>query len=398
MVPDSISIGRQIRRIRELAGLQAADLAAALGLDASAVSNIEHDRRAVKASELATIAQFLGVSQLALLEPDSLLARLPVAARAAGAPVDQSVMARLIAIAELHEVLASGGHPASPSEYAAVEEPFGSWLDRANTLAEFARQRLRPAVEEDDPFTNLVASIENELHIDVLVESFGDGSPAGASITDPEFSLIFVSSDQPRPRALFTLAHELAHVLTGDGAALNIDENLRARSDSERLANAFAAGLLMPEDEIRRTIEAKGRGAEALGEMLVEFGVSYESLVYRLHNLQIINAGGRDQLRSLGWTGLLARLEDGELGRSLLAARGSRPERRPPLLLTSRCLRGVLDGTVGAAPLAGLLGIPIDDLIESINSLEFAGALDEDYSLPLDTPEEALRSFDANPV
>ena len=398
-VSGSISIGGQIRRLREAAGLQAADLAQALNLDPSAVSNIEHDKRSVKASELTAIARFLGVSQLAILEPDSLLARLPVAARAGGSTVDGPVMSRLTALAELHQVLADGGHPAQQELPSLPTGPFEGWLEHANALAEWAHDRVEPSAGEDDPFTNLITSIENELGIDVLVESFGDYAPLGASITDPEFSLILVSADQPRPRAMFTLAHELGHVLHGDGATLNIDTDLQARSDRERLANAFAAAFLMPENVIRRTVAAEGRLAQSLAHMLIEFGVSYESLVYRLHNLQLINSTGRDHLMAAGWTGLLARLHDVGLKRALLAARGSRPERRPPLLLASRCLSGVLEGTVGAAPLAGLLGMPVDDLIEALNRIESADVIDRaDFSSPPDEPEEALRSFDASPV
>ena len=64
-----MSIGRQIRRLREAAGLRATDLAERLGVDPSAVSNLENDRRGVKADEVGVIADFLGVSQLAILEP-----------------------------------------------------------------------------------------------------------------------------------------------------------------------------------------------------------------------------------------------------------------------------------------------------------------------------------------
>ena len=51
---------------------------------------------------------------------------------------------------------------------------------------------------------------------------------------------------------MFTLAHELGHVLAGDGSEIKIDEGLRGNNDEERLANAFAAplaGLLDVETE-----------------------------------------------------------------------------------------------------------------------------------------------------
>lgn len=394
------SIGRQVRRLREAAGLRAADLAGALGVDASAVSNLEHGRRSVRADELGIIADFLGVSQLAILEPDSLLGRLPVAHRTNGdETASQDSTMRLTALAELHQVLADGGHPA-PSCTHEPPSQGSKWLQHANALADWAQQQMAPAASHEDRLSELATSIEAKLCIDVMVESLGEDAPLGLSITDSEFSFILVNADQLRSRALFTLAHELGHVLNSDGTTIIIDRDLRARSDEERLANAFAAAFLMPEPEIRETIDQYGRGAESLARMLVGFGVSYETLIYRLHNLGIINAEGRDRLRRIRWASLIEHLDNDDLARNLLAARGAKPERRPPTLLTIRCMHGALDGTVGAGPLARLLDVDVDDMIETLNSTgpETAQAIDSDYSAPEDPPDVTLQGFDEDPV
>lgn len=395
-----VPIGRQIRRLREAAGLKAADLAGALGVDASAVSNLEHGRRSVKADELGVIADFLGVSQFAILEPDSLLGRLPVAQRTNGdEAAGQDSLMQLTALAELHQVLDEGGHPAPPRPGEPPPQD-SAWLKHADALADWAQRRLAPAASGKDRLTELAAAIEAKLGVDVMVESLGADAPLGLSITDPEFSFILVNADQLRSRALFTLAHELGHVLNSDGTTINIDRDLRARSDEERLANAFAAAFLMPEKEIRETIDEFGRGAESLARMLLGFGVSYETLIYRLHNLRVINAEGRDRLRRTRWASLIEHLDDEEVARSLLAARGARPERRPPTLLASRCLHGALDGTVGAGPLARLLDADIDDMIDALNSIgpEAAEAIDGDFSLPRDPADVTIQSFDEDPV
>ena len=395
-----VSIGRQIRRLREAAGLKAAGLADALGVDASAVSNLEHDRRNVKAGELGIIANFLGVSQLAILEPDSLLGRLPVAHRTNGDEIaGQDSLMRLTALAELHQVLDEGGHP-TPSRTGEQPPQDAGWLQRANALADWAHQRLAPAAGGEDRLTELAAKIEAKLSVDVMVESLGEDAPLGLSITDSELSFILVNADQLRSRALFTLAHELGHILNSDGTTINIDRDLRARSDEERLANAFAAAFLMPEPEIRETIDEYGRGAESLARMLVGFGVSYETLIYRLHNLGVINAEGRDRLRRIRWVSLIEHLDNDETARVLLAARGARPERRPPTLLANRCLHAALDGTVGAGPLARLLDVDIDDMIEALNSIgpEAAETIDSDFSFPRDPTDVTIQSFDEDPV
>ena len=395
-----MSIGRQIRRLREAAGLRAADLADALGVDASAVSNLEHDRRNVKADELGAIASFLSVSQLAILEPDSLLGRLPVAHRTAGDDGgSRDAQMRITALAELHQILSDGGHPAAVQ----IGEPphqGAGWLDRATALADWALQNCAPRSEREDRLTELATAIEDWLGVDVMVESLGRDAPLGLTVTDPEFSFILVNADQLRSRALFTLAHELGHVLNLDGETVNIATDMKARNDEGRLANAFAAAFLMPEPDIRQTIDEHGRGADSLARMVLRFGVSYETLVYRLHNLRIINAEGRDRLRRIRWTSLIEHVDDDETARRLLAARGARPARRPPTLLTTRCLYGALDGTVGAGPLARLLDVAVDDMIEALNSTgpEAAKAIDGDYTAPEDPPDVAIQSFDEDPV
>lgn len=394
-----VSIGRQIRWLREAAGLKAADLASALGVDPSAVSNLEKDRRRVKADELRAIANFLGVSQLAILEPDSMLGRLPVAHRTNGDDGSRDARMRITALAELHQVLSDGGHPAAVRASEPPQRAAG-WLQHATALSEWAHERLTPTAEGKNRIPELTTKIEDRLGVDVMIENLGKDAPLGLSITDPEFSFILVNSDQPRSSALFTLAHEVGHVLSCDGATINIDTDMRARTDEKRLANAFAAAFLIPEPQVGETIDQYGRGADCLARMLLRFGVSYETLIYRLHNLGIINAEGRDRLRRIRWASLIDTLDDEETARNLLAAQGAKPGRRPPTLLTTRCLHGALDGTVGAGPLARLLDVEVDDMIEALNSTgpEAALAIDSNYSAPKDPPDVAIQAFDEDPI
>src|SRR5438093_5477146 len=103
-------VGARIRDLRERTEMQSQQLAAKVGIDPSAMSNIERGKRSVKTDELARIAAALGVSPLAILSPDSLLARIPVAARVQVAQVSHgSAVKRLTALAEQDEVLNEGG-------------------------------------------------------------------------------------------------------------------------------------------------------------------------------------------------------------------------------------------------------------------------------------------------
>lgn len=70
-------MGERIQMIRAKVGMSIKELAERADLSPSAVSLIERGKREVKVRELTNIADSLGVSPLVILEPDSLLARLP---------------------------------------------------------------------------------------------------------------------------------------------------------------------------------------------------------------------------------------------------------------------------------------------------------------------------------
>lgn len=400
---EGASVGGQLRRLREHAGLTASELAEATGLDVDVVWNIERGGWDGGAEEVLDLAWALGVSPMAILEPDSLLGRLPVATRANGDGVSCETVRCLTSLAELHHVLSRNHHHASiPVQINSAPQQGSSttWVRHANDLAEWAIGCLGFADNGNARLADLASAIEMRLGVDVMIEAREPGAPLGASITDPEFPLILVNADQPTPQALFTLAHELGHVLNQDECLFHIDRNLRGSTDNERFANGFAAALLMPEPHINEIIDTNGLGPESLAHMLVRFSVSYESLVYRLHNLQIINACGRDSLKSASWAGLVHVLGETDLARKLLSARGTRPERHPPSLLTERCWRGVLAGHVSVNPLTGLLNVDADDLIEGIQSIESGStdAMNGDYSSPRDSDETARSASDADPV
>ncbi|HVC77695.1 MAG TPA: XRE family transcriptional regulator [Candidatus Micrarchaeaceae archaeon] len=360
-------VGARIRDLRERTEMQSQQLAAKVGIDPSAMSNIERGKRSVKTDELASIADALGVSPLAILSPDSLLARMPVAARVQVAQLsDGSAVKRLTALAELNEVLSEGGMPPTHKLTHVPPADTVRWLETAIELADWARQRLELDAPSPDRFSNLAEAIENRLGIDVMVESYSREDFAGASITDWTFPFILVNQDQPTTRALFTLAHELGHVLSKGGAILTLDVNLTALTNWERFANAFAANFLMPEAHVNAIVKKQGREVGSLATMLVEFGVSFESLVYRLHNLALINAAGRDQLKARGWTGVLNELDDTSRRKALLDSMGSLPEHRAPGLLSDRVFHGYQQGVVSVRPLAGLLHVDADGLLDRL--------------------------------
>jgi Zn-dependent peptidase ImmA (M78 family)/transcriptional regulator with XRE-family HTH domain len=376
------ALGARIRAYREQAGVQSQVLAARLGIDPSAMSNIERGRRSVKTDELVKIAEALGVSPLALLDEESLPARMPLAARRDGesGTIRGAAYSRLLALSEIHAVLSDAGNVAAPKLDKAPQPERGYWKTAAENLARRVADYLAVECDGTKRFAKLAEAIEDKLQVDVLVEKFEDDPLSGAAISDRDFPLIFVNAQHRTPRSLFTLAHELGHLLLrhDHDSAITVDENLAGNTRAEREANAFAAAFLMPEARIDEYVSDYGLGSESLARMLYDFGVSFESLVFRLHNLRKIDSTRRDQLQEIGWQGLLTVIEGSdlrdrlgpEMSARLISRLGEYPEGRPPIWLASRCFVAYRKGIISVRPLAGLFNVDPETFLDRVQEFD----------------------------
>src|SRR4051812_49267732 len=107
---DAVELGERIKKLRESRRMLASELASRLDIDPTAMSKIENGRSAVKSHEVTGIARALGVSPMALLEPDSLVGRLAASTH----PPERSgtvstAYDELIGLIELHELLKRRG-------------------------------------------------------------------------------------------------------------------------------------------------------------------------------------------------------------------------------------------------------------------------------------------------
>ncbi|MHB8319936.1 MAG: helix-turn-helix domain-containing protein [Acidimicrobiales bacterium] len=397
-------IGEQIRSLREAAGMSGQQLADLVDLDPSAVTRIESGERQVKSGELVALASALKVSALAILQPDSLLAKLPLANRFIDDDVSQgTVHQRIVGLTELHEVLKDAGISERPN-LNNIPKVNDDWLESARSLATWAHQQLGFSEKSGPRFGTLVESIGSVFRTDVLVEPHESDSLLGATLISREFPLIVVNSHgQSRQRALFTLAHELGHLLSSEEEKLVQDRDLRTRDADERLANAFASEFLMPEPAVLQIVDGLGGSADSLAEMILRFGISYESLIYRLHNIRLINAAERDALLRSGWSGLLNQVKDEDKLARLSGSRAVDVERRPPLWITDRALRGYKASVLSIKPYAGLVGEQPEVLRErddaTVLMVESGNEpLGQDWSSALTMVKDDAASCDAEPL
>ncbi len=136
----------------------------------------------------------------------------------------------------------------------------------------------------------------------------GEEADLGFTMKKDEDVIVFTNSCSRLSREIFTLAHEIGHVvlhLNTDQSFIDDNNTINDRSDDarEREANYFAACLLMPADEVDRFIdlelpdyEDNSLSAMDIARMMSEFNVSYEMVLNRLESLGKIDVNKKLQL------------------------------------------------------------------------------------------------------
>ena len=158
----------------------------------------------------------------------------------------------------------------------------------ANELlkAIWAKEGLVDCPRPVDPFhiaSQLGLSVERRL-----LDPDVSGMLAKRPGRDPE---VYINAMDSENRQRFSCAHEIGHYVKRAGSSGGDDDSWgyidrrgpsasRGIDPEEIYANQFAAALLMPEEAVRHLRDSIGPAA-----MAVEFGVSLDSMRYRLDNL-----------------------------------------------------------------------------------------------------------------
>lgn len=175
----------------------------------------------------------------------------------------------------------------------------------AERLAGELRNVLYPG-QSDDPAIDLpqrLLALEG-----LIVSQLKNSKYEGASVAAGAYLFVFVSPRFPA-RMLFTLGHELGHVVAHhslQSAHLDLASNIGGfRNRAEGFADAFASAFLLPRNavggtllEIRRAISANG---DAVGDVEILilarlYGVSFDVAARRCEDLDLLPRGGAASL------------------------------------------------------------------------------------------------------
>lgn len=111
----------------------------------------------------------------------------------------------------------------------------------------------------------------------------------GFVLVDEYAPLIFVNGSDAKEAQLFTMAHELAHILYRQSAAFDLRDFNAAGNSVERLCNQAAAEFLVPRNEFLDLFRAADRNYESFYAATRRFKVSVLVLLRRAQELQVID-------------------------------------------------------------------------------------------------------------
>lgn len=383
----------RVRQVMASSGLSQGDFAAAIGLDAPKLSKSLSGRRRFSSLDYARIAEQGSVSVDWLLTGDE--AQFTVAARAAEGKAPEVALAEADRLVELRDVATELGWKQPLADFVlrerkaeahgalsreAVRAGSGTGAGRGGSylavnsgaaLAARATQHLA-ALGFAATSLDLPDVIESAFGIDVAVTPLGDGFDGLAATTDGA-ALILAAPTAVWARQRFTIAHELGHILAADHQELHLDPDIYAKGQrfdaTEVRANAFAAAFLMPEAVLRGRV-TKGFNESAFAGLAIDLGVSPSALAYRLADLRLIDAMGRDRFGALSMAGA-ARVS----GRSEVVAQRSGVSIRPrmPGLLGQDLFDAYSAGETTLRPYARLLRVSPEELRASLESPDREG-------------------------
>lgn len=354
----STLIGARLKALREEKSLSQEELAQLFGFkDRQTISAIETGERRLSADELLLAVQKLGASLDYFTDPFRLIGEGRFNWRQTGVPgavlgAYERVAGQIIAA---FRTLGTEVGEKPPLERRSLR------LSKTSRYEDAAEAGERFAAEHnlgDVPADRLAEVMEHDLDILVLMVTPNHAGVSGAACRLPDLDVVLINRDETPGRRHFDLAHELFHILTWEAMPpVHIEDATEAGGANrvEQLANAFASALLMP----ARIVEAAAdwrrlRGnalTSALNATADRLKVTATALLWRLVSLELLDraearAVPADHLRFNGLP--------------------MKPAGRTPPLFSKRFVeivaRAVDEGRVSIRKVAGLLGVPVDDL------------------------------------
>ncbi|MEZ4540247.1 MAG: ImmA/IrrE family metallo-endopeptidase [Chloroflexota bacterium] len=309
---------QMLKWARERAGYSLAEIARLLKRDVEVVSKWESGESAPTYVQLETLAytyykrptalfffpsppeepeakqsfRTLPDSEVNRLQPDTLLAI-------------REAKARQISLSEL-----SGG--VNPSKQLIYRELEIDVHHGVQSAAARVRQFLGISLPTQKSWKSTETALEKwrdavqRAGIFVFKRSFKQKDVSGFCLSDPEFPVIYLNNSTAKSRQIFTLFHELAHILLNTNGVTKQNDNYinQLEGDARRVevfCNQFAGEFLVPSVDFYRQVSStplmSNRDVISLVEELAsQFNVSREVILRKLLDRELVSQTLYDKL------------------------------------------------------------------------------------------------------
>lgn len=135
----------------------------------------------------------------------------------------------------------------------------------------------------------------SEIGIYVFKDAFGDNNISGFCLYDDVFPVIYINNSLSFTRQIFTLFHELCHIIykTSGVDVLNDQAYHSSLTSSdlaiERACNAFAGAFLVPDEDFNKQIRGKSPTEEFVRSLASAYGVSREVILRKFLDVHWIS-------------------------------------------------------------------------------------------------------------
>ncbi len=291
-----MSVGQRVADARAESGLTQAQLAAAVGLDRSALAKIETDARRVSAIELVAIARELHRRVEWFVEPGPpaivsyRASKSEVATQAIDAELDRIVRDVDFVVGEVPELVE--GQP--------EQQPVPATMSAADDLSLTARSLL--GLEPDQAAYDL-SRLVTAVGLLPFALALGSGADAGTVLLETG-GVSIVNGDLRVGRRRLALAHEFGHYLIADPYTTDWRIASTEADALETRLDRFARALLLPEADVReRWAHWTAIPGETMRDAAVRAGSHYQvdmaTLARRLADLGLADAGQANEIRRI---------------------------------------------------------------------------------------------------
>jgi len=170
-------------------------------------------------------------------------------------------------------------------------------------MAESVREYLGVGVESQVRWVNTETALEKwrsvveEKGIFVFKDAFRDDEISGFCIYDAEFPVIYINNSMPKTRQIFTLFHELTHLLFRTGGVDKKNDAFvrRMRGDNRRievLCNRFAGEFLVPKKDFDKMISRVRIDDQSMEKLANRYKVSREVILRKCLDKGLVDKTG----------------------------------------------------------------------------------------------------------